>query len=206
MSPPPRSGTQGYAKEAPELIARYEALPFEAVHGPLARFFPKPPASVLDIGAGTGRDAAAFAAMGHDVVAVEPTAPLREAAIALHTGAGVEWIDDALPDLSVVRALDRRFDLALMTAVFMHLDAEERRRAAPALASLIAPGGRLLVTLRHGPVPEGRRMFEVSADEMRALVEGYGLRMLFSEDAASIQPENAAAGVSWTRMAFARGD
>lgn len=206
MSPSPRSGTQGYAEEAPELIARYEALPFEAVHGPLARFFPEAPASVLDIGAGTGRDAAAFAAMGHDVVAVEPTAQLHEAGMALHADAVVEWIDDTLPDLTIVRALDRRFDLVLMTAVFMHLDAEERRRAAPALASLLAPGGRLLVSLRHGPVPEGRRMFEVSADEMRSLADGQGLKTLFSEDAASIQPENAAVGVSWTRMAFEKSD
>jgi hypothetical protein len=31
----------------------------------------------LDIGAGTGRDAAGFAALGHRVLAVEPTAALR---------------------------------------------------------------------------------------------------------------------------------
>jgi protein-L-isoaspartate O-methyltransferase len=37
---------------------------------------------VLDIGSGTGRDAAGLAAMGHSVVAVEPTAELRIGAAA----------------------------------------------------------------------------------------------------------------------------
>lgn len=202
MTAPPRSGTQGYAEEAPALIARYEALPFDAVYGPLTRFFPASPSSVLDIGAGTGRDAAAFAAMGHEVAAAEPTAPLREAGMALHADAGVRWFDDALPELRIIRRLGECFDLVLMTAVFMHLDADERRQAMPGLAALLAPAGRLLVALRHGPVPEGRRMFEVSAQDMKSLAEGHGLQILFSEDAASIQPENAAAGVSWTRMAF----
>jgi protein-L-isoaspartate O-methyltransferase len=33
--------------------------------------------TVLDVGAGSGRDAAWFAARGHDVVAVEPTSAMR---------------------------------------------------------------------------------------------------------------------------------
>ena len=38
---------------------------------------PATPSRVLDVGAGTGRDAAALAALGHSVVAVEPTPELR---------------------------------------------------------------------------------------------------------------------------------
>ncbi|WP_431268363.1 class I SAM-dependent methyltransferase [Dankookia sp. P2] len=80
----PVNGTEGYAAEAAALLRQYEGIPFEAVHRAVRHLFPAPPARVLDVGAGTGRDPAAFAALGHAVVAVEPTAALREAARALH--------------------------------------------------------------------------------------------------------------------------
>ncbi len=35
--------------------------------------------------------------------------------------------------------------------------------------------GQILMSLRHGPVPPGRRMFDVSADETIALAAGHGL-------------------------------
>ncbi|MGW1409720.1 class I SAM-dependent methyltransferase [Streptomyces sp. NPDC002403] len=129
---------------------------------------------MLDVGAGTGRDAAALAARGHDVVAVEPTAELREHARRLHTGSGIVWVDDALPDLALSGHPDR-FDAVFVTAVWMHLDAGERRRAMARVAALLVPGGRFFVNLRHGPVPEGRHMFDVSAAETVELGSVHGL-------------------------------
>ncbi|MCH3719072.1 hypothetical protein LZB68_08320, partial [Campylobacter lari] len=81
-----------------------------------------------------------------------------------------EWVDDALPDLDGLRG--RAFDVIMLTAVWMHLDADERARGMAALAALLAPGGQILMSLRHGPVPSGRRMFDVSADETIALAAG----------------------------------
>src|SRR5271166_5499625 len=68
------SGTEGYAEEAEALIEQYEKLSFADVHRQVLHLIPTAPGRVLDIGSGTGRDAAAFATMGHEVVAVEPTA------------------------------------------------------------------------------------------------------------------------------------
>ena len=59
--------------------------------------FPRPPARVFDIGAETGRDAAGFAALGHSVMVVEPTAELRTRAIGLHASPRIEWLDDSKP-------------------------------------------------------------------------------------------------------------
>jgi len=195
------SGTEGYAEEAQELAVRYERMRQEDVHSPVLHLFPAPPASVLDIGAGTGRDAAALAARGYRVVAVEPTRELREAGQRLHANAKIKWLDDGLPELDRVLDLDRRFDLVLLTAVWMHLDKEQRRYAMPGVASLIAPGGRLVMSLRHGPVPEGRRMFPVTAGETTALADEQGLSTLHNGPGDDAQGR---AGVTWTWLVFER--
>ncbi len=198
----PLSGTEGYAEEAEALAARYERLTLEQVYGDALPLLPKPPASVLDIGAGTGRDAAALAARGHKVVvAVEPTKELREHGQKVHAAHKIKWMDDGLPDLDKVFDLDRRFDLVLLTAVWMHLDKDQRRAAMPSVASLTEPGGRIVLSLRHGPVPAGRRMFAVTREETVALAEWQGLRMLYDKQHPDMHGRE---GVTWTWLVFER--
>jgi SAM-dependent methyltransferase len=198
------TGTEGYASEADDLFARYESLKAEDVHRAVLHLLPTAPARVLDIGAGTGRDAAWFAAQGHQVVAVEPTGALRQRAMLLHPSPRIIWIDDGLPDLSLLRARHEQFDLIMMTAVLMHLDAEERARALPNIASLLAPAGTLIMRLRHGPVPPGRRMFDVTTGEVTALAAPLRLRCTFEHHGASLGAQNSAAGVTWTTLVLVR--
>jgi len=193
--------TAGYANEASTLLKTYEAIAVEDIHRPVWHLIPRTPARLLDIGAGSGRDAAAFAAMGHRVVAVEPVDALREGARKLHPSPHIEWLADGLPGLAVVRARDEMFDVVVATAVWMHLDAAQRAQAMPAVASLVAPGGVLILSLRHGPVPAGRRMFDVSAEETIALAAREGLACVVNTVTGSVQ---AQPDVTWTRLAFRR--
>jgi protein-L-isoaspartate O-methyltransferase len=64
---------------------------------------PASPGRILDIGSGTGRDAAWFASQDHRVVAIEPTNEMRIPAMALHPSPRIEWLDDSLPDLNARR-------------------------------------------------------------------------------------------------------
>ena len=197
------SGTEGYAAEADVLARQYESITFVEAHAPYLHLIPAAPARVLDIGAGTGRDAAALAEMGHQVVAAEPTAEMRAHAARLHTSPRIEWVDDSLPDLAVLTARGDTFDLVMMTAVWMHLDDDQRRRAMPSVARLVRPGGLLTMTLRYGPVPAGRRMFVVTADETIALAADAQLSL-------ELQLDNQPGGfgrtdVSWTKLAFRKG-
>ena len=73
-----------YDANAEIVLGRYEAIPADKVHGWLADLLPAAPATILDVGAGSGRDAAWLAAKGHDVIAVEPSANMRAAAARLH--------------------------------------------------------------------------------------------------------------------------
>lgn len=192
----------GYAEEAPRLLERYESRSPGGIHDPWAQLFPEPPARILDLGAGTGRDAAWFASLGHSVLAVEPTDALREGAAKLHPEPEIEWLDDILPGIPHVMARGETYDLILMHAVWMHLTEAERADGMANLAQLLQPGGRIAMSQRHGPVPEGRRMFDVSGEETIALAAQHGLVNLANERAESIQAENRANKIEWTKLVF----
>jgi 2-polyprenyl-3-methyl-5-hydroxy-6-metoxy-1,4-benzoquinol methylase len=89
------------------------------------------------------------------VVAVEPTEAMRIPAMALHPSPQIEWLNDSLPDLALLRTRRERFDLVMLSAVWMHLDQQQRRQAMANLAALIQPGGTVIMKIRHGPGPRG---------------------------------------------------
>jgi 2-polyprenyl-3-methyl-5-hydroxy-6-metoxy-1,4-benzoquinol methylase len=193
------SGTEGYGETAAERFKHYESIGFTDVHRDILHLIPTTPSRVIDIGAGTGRDAAAFAERGHSVTAVEPTPELRAEAQRLHARWPIIWIDDSLPDLDRVHALGERYDVVMLTAVWMHLDAGQRERAMARVAPLVRPGGLMALSLRHGPVPAGRRMFEVSAQETRDLAEHHGLATVHESKGPALLGGPA---VWWDRLAF----
>jgi SAM-dependent methyltransferase len=199
MTEVPVNGTENYAAEAPELFKRYESISFADAHRLVMHLIPTAPSRVLDIGSGTGRDAAGFAALGHSVVAVEPTEELRRGAMLLHPSPMIDWLDDSLPDLVAMRTRGEEFDVVMLTAVWMHLDGLQRRQALPNVAALVRNSGVVIMSLRHGPVPPGRRMFEVSAEETIALAQPLGLRCILRREAA---PSLRQPGVTWTWLAF----
>jgi hypothetical protein len=129
------------------------------------------------------------AAQGHQVVAVEPTGALREYGITHHPSPLIQWVNDALPRLALVAARKHEFSLVMLTAVWMHLDENERRDAMPVIAALLAPNGVLSMAIRHGVVPPGRIMFAVSAKETVALAEAQGLRCVLNVHASQGSPQ-----------------
>jgi hypothetical protein len=136
------------------------------------------------------------------VAAVEPTAELRRAAIALHPSPRIDWVDDSLPELASLVDRKECFDLVMLTAVWMHLDSEQRRRGMPNVATLVKPGALMILSLRHGPMPPGRRMFEVSTEETIGLAEAEGLGLILSverQPGSFGRPE-----VSWSHLAFSK--
>ncbi|MFJ9773039.1 class I SAM-dependent methyltransferase [Kitasatospora sp. NPDC101157] len=196
------AGTAGYGEAAEQLAVQYESVAFTDVHRSRLHLYPAAPAAVLDIGAGTGRDAAALAALGHRVVAAEPTPELRAVGRRLHPDADIRWVADALPELPRLSTEGERFDLILLTAVWMHLTPAEGPTAMDALARLLAPGARLALTLRHGPVPPGRRMFDLPPEHTIALARTRGLQLLHRSARRDL---HGRADVSWTELVLGRG-
>ncbi|MFE0460770.1 class I SAM-dependent methyltransferase [Kitasatospora sp. NPDC058965] len=196
----PRRSNAGYGAAARELVEQYESVSFAEVHHEVLHLYPDRPSAVLDVGAGSGRDAAALAALGHRVTAVEPTPELRVLGEQRHARWPIAWVDDELPGLPVLAARPERFDLVLLTAVWMHLDRAERAAAMATLAALLRPAGRVVLSLRHGPVPPGRRMFDVTAAETVELAAEHGLALLHRAERGDLHGRG---GVSWTWLGFA---
>ena len=140
-----------YDANAADLSRRYESVAAEAIHAWLVDLLPNAPALVLDVGSGTGRDAAWLASRGLEVVAVEPSGAMRAEAQRLHPSPSIRWISDSLPGLDQVLRLGLSFDLILLSAVWMHVPPADRARAFRKLVTLLRPGGRIAITLRQGP-------------------------------------------------------
>ncbi len=193
---------RGYAENAAELIARYESLDFAYKHQEFLHLLPTSPSRVLDVGAGTGADAAWLASKGHRVCAVEPTDAFRSHGQTHHASDRIEWVNDSLPRLDLIVACNETFDLVMLTAVWMHLDKRERATAMPVLARLLDVGGTMVMAVRHGPVPKGRVMYEVPPEETIALARRYGLDCILSLRTESRLAANRDAGVTWSRLVF----
>lgn len=193
-------GAQGYSEQAAELLSRYDTLPFEEVHASVMHLIPKTSGIVLDLGSGTGRDAAHLTGLGHKVVGVEPTDEFR--ILASQRYPHIEWIDDALPELGKLTGRTRQFDFIMATAMWMHLDEAERKVAMPIVAKLLKPEGLFLMSIRCGPTPSGRLMFDVSASETKLLATNNGLEVIFETVTQSLEEANIKAGVKWLRLIF----
>jgi len=169
-----------------EFSSAFESFGFTELHRGALAFLPARSGLMLDIGAGSGRDARWFAARGWEVVAVEPAAAMRAAAQEMHPDSPVRWLDDRLPALAGVHRLGLAFDLVWLSGVWMHVPPEDRKRAMRKIATLLKPGGRLVMTLRHGPPAEDRPMWPVDAHEVERLGLDFGLTLRvateFSDD------------------------
>ncbi|MDK9759454.1 class I SAM-dependent methyltransferase, partial [Vibrio sp. D173a] len=175
------SKTDFYHQYAQQLSTQYNSIDFESVHRSWQPYWPMQGDKVLDIGAGSGRDARWRQQQGCDVIAIEPSQGLRELG-AQHTGAQVTWMDDSLPSLSRTENLGMRFDLILVSAVWMHLPTSYRERAFRKLSNLLAPNGRLVITLRHGEFSDERQGYPVSVQELEQFAKNSALLVRHVDD------------------------
>lgn len=193
------TSTSGYAEQAAALLEKYESYDPAVVMGWVLPYL-QPASQVVDVGAGTGRDAAWLVGLGHRVVAVEPVAEMRAGAMRLHPEPEIEWVDDGLPALSSLEG--RGFDAVMASAVWMHLDAAEREASMARVRALVRRGGFVGITLRHGPIPAGRRMFDVSLEETVALAREHGFTPVV--EAVGDGARSKQAGVHWSRVGLVR--
>ena len=179
-----------YSKNAQVLSEQYDSVPFESVHKDWLNEIPKE-GFVLDVGAGSGRDARYLAAKGLSVVAAEPASGIRELAKQYNVDSernsnegvkenpnsapAVHWLADSLPDLKSIFALQTKFDLILLSAVWMHIVPSQRERCIRKLSALLKPNGKIIISLRHGQSGDERVMHPVSADELAKLASQFGL-------------------------------
>ncbi len=165
-----------YDSNAEERTEIYLSLDAAATNAWWADLLPPSPSCIVDIGAGSGRDAAWLDGMGHRVIAVEPSSGMRREALARQTSESIEWVDDGLPYLGVLQRRGIRADAVLASAVWMHMPSSVRPQAMRSLSSLLRPLGLLAMTVRQGPAAPERAMHDVDAEEVVQLAVATGLQ------------------------------
>jgi 2-polyprenyl-3-methyl-5-hydroxy-6-metoxy-1,4-benzoquinol methylase len=167
-----------YSKTAALLLERYERVDFESVHGDVLPFIAGSTGSALDVGCGSGRDAAWLARNGWQVVATDRSQAMLDGAKALHPGLRIDWKNDRLPELRDVRALGRTFEFILLSAVWMHIPGDRQAEAAETVALLLAPGGIINLSVRSGSCEPLRGFHEVDFELMIATFTAHRLTLL----------------------------
>ncbi|MCY3614989.1 MAG: class I SAM-dependent methyltransferase [Bacteroidetes bacterium] len=153
--------------------ARYESIDPGQVNAWLEPYIPREPASILDVGAGSGRDAAWLTSMGHQVVAVEPSCDMRREAERFHSRSAFTLVADRLPDIKQTSRSGMSFDLILLNAVWMFIPETERKRSFRKLIALLKPRGVIAISFRT-PCEKDRGMYPVSVPEIEQLALGHG--------------------------------
>jgi hypothetical protein len=93
--------------------------------------------------------------------------------------------------------------LVLCSAVWMHLEENEREVGMRTVRRLLATDGIAVLTLRHPP-DSTRHMFDVNARETIGLAAATGLVPLMCERARDPVREWRRNSVSWTTIVLAR--
>lgn len=180
-----------YNDRVQEIAPQYLSLSFDQVHNNWAHYLPaildKPHSTILDVGAGVGRDVSHIANLLAEkqqddnqcrVYAVEPALKMLQEGQTTTQGQNVHWLQDALPALDKTTRLEISFDLILLSAVWMHIPVTQRNRSLRKLANLLKPGGKIVILLKFGMTAEEqheRKMFDVSVEEIEALAQNLGL-------------------------------
>ena len=140
---------------------------------------------VLEIGAGSGRDAARLLQQGIDVQAVEPSGRLRRLALAAHPELQGRLFDGFLPG-GLPAECQREYEGILLSGVIMHIPDGELFDAAFELRGRLVKGGKLLISMpierddvRPGEQRDdsGRLMVIRSVAQVRLLFERLGFQL-----------------------------
>lgn len=201
------SVADGYAKWAPTYHEPGNSLirsEMECLSEVLADLSP---ASVLDVGTGTGRHALAFAQQGATVVGVDASPAMLAIAERKRQGLGlsnVRFVEGAMD--SALPVLAATFDLAICALTLCHVP--DLERAIALLVRAVRPGGHVVITDLHpGAVAAGLcTLFEVGTAEFAIATSSHSLSgyldALHSEGASVVLLEERCLGEA---MASATG-
>lgn len=134
-----------------------------------------PGATILDVGAGSGRDSKQFLDAGFNVVALEPSAKLANHLRKIDSLDVINNPVEAVEDVST-------YDGIWACASLLHLDAIRILEAMRRLTLALKPGGYFYVSIKDGKgtriAADGRTFHDMSADELAQLVRDAGLSVV----------------------------
>jgi SAM-dependent methyltransferase len=150
----------------------------------LLRYLTPKGASVLELGCGSGRDAAFLLASGYEVTAVDASAGMVAEATRLHPELAGRVSCAAVPFPADSPWLKSSFDAVVAIGVFMHIPDAGLPETVLQIGRVLRPGGVLFVDvstgrtgLRNERDDMGRLFRERPPGELQRLFEQHGLTL-----------------------------
>ena len=189
-----RKTIRHYSDEAERLFEKYEATT-AAYFNFIWKHIAPPPAHILDIGSGSGKDASIYVEKGYFVTAIEPAQGLRELAAKNHTSPNITWLDDRLPELTTFNDQKTVFDHVHINCVLMHLMPQDIPAIMETVHRVLKNDGTLYLSLRQGPNDPLRPMFPISKEMIAQFGEGF-----FTVIAQNSVTDEERPDVAWDKM------
>ena len=162
-----------YQKNAAELARRYEQAEVSTLHQALLDTFPTA-SRLLEIGCGTGREAAFLKSCGYDIVCIEPSRSMLKVALRSYPELAGRLFEGSVPG-KLPANLNTADGYAGIYAIasLMHLQQKELAPAFRLIRSLLEPNGRFLFSVplarpdlaKSGYDPQGRFFLLLSEEE-----------------------------------------
>ena len=189
-----------YDTKAEELCYLYESLEFEDLYSNFISILPTD-CHVLDIGAGSGRDAAWFFRHGYKVTAIEPSSKMIEVAKSYHKEK-IEWKCDSLPFLPSLKGREKKYKIILLSGVWMHIHPADRESSIKRMSMLNTIDGWIIISLRHGPIEKLRTMYDASCADIKKMASSYGYTIVkYSKSTDQLKRET----IQWEVVVLRKG-
>lgn len=197
-----------YDGNAAAVSRRFETADMARLHGILLRHMPQKGARVLEIGCGSGRDAAFLLSSGFDIRAVDASQGLIGEALRIHPELEGRLSVAGVPFPQDHPILRETFQAVVSMAVLMHVPEEDLPETAAQIRRVLAAGGTafLSVSTSRPGVGEnkrdanGRLFQERPPEDLQRVFEEQGFRLAARYDTADVY----ARGIAWHSLAFTR--
>lgn len=190
-----------YNTQAAKLTSSYESANLSTIHALLMRHLSPPPAAILDLGCGSGRDAAFLHARGYAVTALDASPAMLKEITIRHPELAGRLQEKSFPLPPDDPLLAAPFDAVTCFAMLMHVPDHDLFECARQFSLLLKPGGVLIFSVstgRTGLVDNrdemGRLYIERPPDQLRQLLEELGFRLLARQE----QPDFQGRSLTWT--------
>lgn len=186
-----------YEQNATELSAKYESVSLDSFHQALTEKF-EPGSCLLEIGCGSGRDAARAIGSGFDVAAIDASHQLLAAAKNLHPELDGRLFQLVLP--CQLPFADKTFEGFYSVACLMHLPAEDLYNVLSEIHRVVRQGGLVSLPVcrpdvgNSGLDEHGRVFNLMSIEEWQRVFAASG----FNAEVSAQEPDSLGReGVSW---------
>ncbi len=175
-----------YENNAKHLSQRYESAKVDNIHSLLLNTF-STKSYLLDIGCGSGRDAAFMHQNAYDVLAIDGSREMITEAKRCHPELADRLEVIKIPDEFHFESFS--FDGVYSIATLMHLDKDSIDRTIEKIAMTLKPGGKFFFSVSiqrndindHGEDEKGRYFTTMSEPEWITCCEKHGLQLEHSE-------------------------